>query len=204
MSIILLRGFSQSGKDYVGNILCESYDYKRFAFADSLKMMVANEFNYPIEQLHSQEGKLKVCEGDTLKRTYRQILIDEALRLRSTDSGIFVKHCCNEISKSGANRIVITDWRYPNEIEIILQLFPNYEITPVHILRERQLVSPVNDISEHHLDNRCYDYQLINKLDNTIIDNIKTLIDFIEFNIKNRIKDKSKENIMYMGVYNLN
>lgn len=188
MSIILLRGFSHSGKDYVGNILCELYGYKRFAFADSLKMMVANEFKCPIEQLHSQEGKIKICEGDTLKRTYRHILIDEALRLRGVDPGIFVKHCCNEISKSGANKIIITDWRYPNEIEIISQLFPNYKITPVHIIRDGQIISPVNDISEHQLDDRCYDYQLINKLDDSIIDNIKTLTDFIGFNIENRIK----------------
>jgi hypothetical protein len=38
----------------------------------------------------------------------------------------------------------------------------------------------------------------------TIIDNIKILIEFIEFNIENRIKDKIKENVTYMGVYNLN
>ncbi len=200
MSIILLRGFSHSGKDYVGNILCRLYGYKRFAFADSLKMMVANEFNCPIEQLHSQEGKLQVCINDDKKRTYRQILIDEALRLRSIDAGVFVKHCCNEISKSSVNKIVITDWRYPNEIEIVSQLFPKYEITPVHIIRDGQINSPVNDISEHHLDDRCYDYQLINKLDSSINDNIKILVDFIEFNIKNR----ERENTTYMGVYNLN
>jgi hypothetical protein len=49
-----------------------------------------------------------------------------------------------------------------------------------------------------------YSYQLINKLDNSIIDNIKTLIDFIGFNINNRIKDKLNKNTTYMGVYNLN
>jgi hypothetical protein len=108
------------------------------------------------------------------------------------DPGVFVKHCYNEISKSSADKIVITDWRYPNEIEIVSQLFPNYEITPVHIIRDGQLVSPVNDISEHHLDDRCYDYHLINKLDSSIIDNIKTLTEFIDFNIKNRIKDEIK------------
>ena len=192
MSIILLRGYSHSGKDYVGNILCKSHGYKRFAFADSLKMMVANEYKCPVEQLHSQEGKLKECECDIEKRTYRQILIDEALRLRSINPGVFVKHCCNEISKSGAHKIVITDWRYPNEIEIVSQLFPDYVLTPVHIIREGQEVSPVNDISEHHLDDRCYDYQLINKLDSSIIDNIKTLIDFIELNISNKEKGKYK------------
>jgi hypothetical protein len=199
MSIILLRGYSHSGKDYVGNILSETYGYKRFAFADSLKIMVAKEFNCPIEQLHSQEGKLKICESDSKKRTYRQILIDEALRLRGADPGIFVKHCCNKIKHSGCNKIVITDWRYPNEIGIISEQFPTYVLTPVHIIRNGQLKSPVDDISEYHLDNRHYDYQLINNLDNSINDNIRVLIDFIDSKIAS-----TEKLVTYMGVYNLN
>ena len=75
MNIILLRGFSHSGKDFVGETLCTKYGYKRFAFADSLKKMVAQEFRCPIEQLHSQSGKLQVCNSDSTARTFRQILI---------------------------------------------------------------------------------------------------------------------------------
>jgi hypothetical protein len=176
MSIILLRGFSHSGKDFVGNILSRKYGYKRFAFADSLKIMVSKEFNCPVEKLHSQEGKLQICDSDMGKRTYRQILIDEALRLRNIDSGIFAKHCCKEISNSRYNKIVITDWRYPNEIDIVISEFPNYKIVPVHIIRSDQTKSPVNDISEYQLDARNNDYQIINNLDNSIFKEIETLI----------------------------
>jgi hypothetical protein len=42
MIIILLRGFSNSGKDFVGNIISLKYGYKQFSFADSLKQIVAN------------------------------------------------------------------------------------------------------------------------------------------------------------------
>jgi hypothetical protein len=180
MSIILLRGFSHSGKDFVGNILSGKYGYKRFAFADSLKIMVSNDFKCPLEQLHSQEGKLQICESDTKKRTYRQILIDEALRLRNIDSGVFAKHCCKEIKKSGFNKIVITDWRYPNEIDIITEEFPTYNVVPVHIIRSGQLSSPVNDISEYQLDSRNTDRTIINNLDNSIFKEIQVLMDFIE------------------------
>lgn len=180
MSIILLRGFSHSGKDFVGNILSEKYGYKRFAFADSLKIMVSTEFNCPLEQLHSQEGKLQICDLDTKKRTYRQILIDEALRLRNIDSGVFAKHCCKEIQKTGYNKIVITDWRYPNEFDIVSASFPNYKIVPVHIIRSGQLESPVNDISEYQLNSRNTDHTIINNLDNSIFKEIQVLMDFIE------------------------
>ena len=180
MSIIILRGFSHSGKDFIGQILCNHYDYKRFAFADSLKKMVSKEFNCPLEMLHSQEGKLQVCETDLLKRTYRQILIDEALRLRNMDAGVFAKHCCNEIigpnPEETPDKIVITDWRYPNEITILEDAFPGYKVIPVHIIRQGQLQSPVNDISEYQLDNRDNDYQIINRMDNSIYQEVEVLI----------------------------
>lgn len=204
MSIILLRGFSHSGKDFIGNILCEKYDYKQLAFADSLKKMVQLDFKCSWEKLYTQEGKLQTCETDPLKRTYRQILIDEALRLRNINADVFANDCCAEIygSKEALERIVITDWRYPNEIEILEKSFPNYKITPVHIQRENQTKSPVNDISEHQLDYRCFDYQLINRMDNSIIDEIKILIEFINNEINQ--KQKNNDNVTYSGFYNLN
>jgi hypothetical protein len=206
MSIILLRGFSHSGKDFIGQILCDKYGYKRFAFADSLKKMVQLEFKCKWEHLHTQEGKLQICENDALKRTYRQILIDEALRLRNIDSGVFAHHCCSEIygfnPEEVPDKIVITDWRYPNELQILADAFSEYEITPVHILREGQAKSPVDDISEHQLDNRCCDYQLINRMNHTINDEIKILIDFIISTKSN--KSESDSNVTYTGIYNLN
>ena len=178
MSIIVLRGFSNSGKDYVGQILCDKYNYKRFAFADSLKKIVAKDFNCAIEQLHTQEGKLEICKTDSSKRTYRQILIDEALRLRKIDTGIFAKHCCKEIHGLDLqpNNIVITDWRYPNELQILRSMFPEYTVTPIHIVRNGQLQSPVDDISEYHLLNRVSDYTIINNMDESIYKEIYTLI----------------------------
>jgi hypothetical protein len=183
MSIILLRGFSHSGKDFIGQILCNDYDYKQYAFADSLKKMVQLEFKCSWNQLYTQEGKLQICENDSLKRTYRQILIDEALRLRNIDAGIFAKQCCTDIygfnPEQVPEKIVITDWRYPNEITILEQAFPGYKITPVHIQRIDQLKSPVDDISEYQLMNRINDYILINKMDDSIYKEVEILIKYI-------------------------
>lgn len=183
MSIIIIRGFSQSGKDYVGNILCRKYGYTRFAFADSLKKIVAQKYNCSIEQLHSQDGKSQICESDPSekKRTYRQILIDEAFTLRSSDPDIFINHCIEEIKKSGAKHIVITDWRYPNEIQVLHEL--NYKIIPVHIIRADQDKSPVNDESEYQLDKRTTDYTIINNMDASIYAEIWKLIQFISYDL---------------------
>ena len=177
MSIIVLRGFSNSGKDFVGKILCEKFNYRRFAFADSLKKIVAKDFNCDIKQLHTQEGKLQICHTDSNNRTYRQILIDEGQRLRQIDADIFAKYCCQEIREVGAiSNIVITDWRMPNELQILIDTFPKYTITPVHIVRRGQLESPVDDISEYHLLNRLNDYTIINYMDDSIYKEVETLI----------------------------
>jgi len=180
MSIILLRGFSHSGKDYIGHILCKNYGFTRFAFADSLKKIVADKFGCAISQLHSQEGKLLICENDEKKRTYRQILIDEALRLRNLDSDIFVKHCCNDIISEDARNIVITDWRYPNELDLIKSKLYKYKVFPVHVVRTKQDRSPVDDISEYHLNDRTTDWVLHNNVDDSIFSEIEKLIKFIE------------------------
>ena len=195
MSIILLRGFSHCGKDFVGNILCSNYNYKRFAFADSLKKMVAKEFGCSLQELHTQQGKLKVCETDPKKRTYRQILIDEALYHRNTNSDIFVTHCCDEISGltiSGnfIDKIVITDWRYQNELDILKMRLPNYDIIPVHIKREDQLKSPIDDMSEYQLVDRIGDYKIVNRMNDSIYTEIKMLIGHVDF-----VSKKLRENV---------
>jgi hypothetical protein len=182
MSIILLRGFSHSGKDFIGQILCNIYGYERFAFADSLKKIIQDKFNCSYNQLHTQEGKIQICQNDPLKRTYRQILIDEALYLRNYDKDIFAKHCCNEIYKNTPNtpkKIVITDWRYSNEITVLEQAFPGYKIIPVYIQRVDQYKSPINDDSEYQLITRTNDYTLINKMNETIFEEVENLIKYI-------------------------
>lgn len=183
MLIILLRGYSQSGKDFIGKILCDTYGFKRFAFADSLKKIISLNYTCAVDILHSQEGKLKICETDPLKRSYRQILIDEALRLKETDQDIFAKECCKDILKlyedSYANKIVITDWRFPNELEVIKQYFPNYKIITVHVHRHNQILSPVDNISEYHLENHNSDYSIVNNMNEEIYDQIDRLFNYI-------------------------
>lgn len=181
MSIIMLRGFSHSGKDFIGKILCEKYGYNRYAFADSLKKLVANEFNYPLEKLHTQEGKLEICKTDILKRTYRQILIDEALRMRYIDAGVFAKYCCQDILDliSIPDKIVITDWRYPNEIEIVSKMFSTHRVIPVLIKRIGQDKSPIQDKSEYQLIERIDDFSIQNNLDDSIYKEVDNLINYV-------------------------
>jgi hypothetical protein len=179
MIIILLRGFSNSGKDFVGDIICSQYGYKKFSFADSLKQIVANKYNIKLELLYSQEGKMMVCCNDTLRRTHRQLLLDEALKLKNLDPDIFAKHCCDNINNAlhnNAKKFIITDWRFNNELDVLKDYFQDAKIIPVHVIRTNQIKSPIDDISEYHLMDRKDDLSIINNMDDSIYDNIKKII----------------------------
>jgi hypothetical protein len=164
-TIVLIRGYSQSGKDFIGKALCQHFRFQRFAFADSLKRIVARIYQCPIDVLHSQSGKQRICEQDEQKRSYRQILIDEALRLRAIDDTVFARECCQDIMKQqNTTKVVITDWRYPIEYTMLVEQFPNDLIIPLQVVRNDIEESPVDDISEHHLDDRVGDYKLVNSM----------------------------------------
>jgi hypothetical protein len=180
MIIILLRGFSNSGKDFVGNILVSKYEYKQYSFAGSLKQIVSNIYKIQLDLLYSQEGKLMICNNDIHKRTHRQLLIDEALRLKDTDYNIFAKHCCNSISIDNYKKIVITDWRFENEFDVLKKYFPDAKIIPVHIVRKYQNKSPIDNISEYHLIDRKNDYTIVNNMDDTIYQYIDNFINEIK------------------------
>ena len=53
MTILLLSGWSTSGKDMVASLLKEQYGFQRYAFADILKEIVAGEYLFPVEWAHS-------------------------------------------------------------------------------------------------------------------------------------------------------
>ena len=176
MIIILLRGFSNSGKDFIGNILMHQYGYKQFSFADSLKKIVSEKYNIPLELLYSQEGKKMIYNNDThYNITYRQLIIDEALKLKNNDPDIFAKHCSQSIINMQSNimqRIIITDWRFNNELDVLKQYFPDANIIPLHVIRTNQIKSPIDDISEYNLMDRKDDITIVNNMDNSIYDNI--------------------------------
>lgn len=57
MKLIAINGWVKSGKDTAANYLIDEHGYKREAFADFLKEKVAQDFNFSLKDLHTQEGK---------------------------------------------------------------------------------------------------------------------------------------------------
>lgn len=173
MDIILLSGYSMSGKDTVGNILCQEYGFRRYAFADGLKELVAHKYGCDIQHLHTQEGKLQFC-SDT-GTSWRSILIEESKLYKSANQDIFADMCINSINTTIPipYRVVITDWRFPNELYKIQSCFTSSRIIPVLINRLDQYdSSPVHDSSEYLIETYCAEYIKYELTNTTPINNL--------------------------------
>jgi hypothetical protein len=154
---VFLNGYAGSGKDAVGKILSEK-GYARYAFADSVKVHVAQKFSIPLELTQTQSGKGTLINNKSV-RTY---LIEESalMKVVSNDPAYWAKIVAQNVVAAQAQLVVITDWRYIAEYEQFRILFPNSEFTTIRILRNS--VQPINDPSEHELDHIICDYTLQN------------------------------------------
>lgn len=154
--ILLLAGWSGSGKDTFANILIEKYGFIRLAFADAVKRVVARNLRIPIDLCNTQEGKQTLVAG----KTVRAHLIEYAEKFRANQGkGFWAEELLRHEFESGFQhrRIVITDWRHLQELFEVQKFFmrqPPTElrhIIPILIRRPIQLVSPVPDQTEYSL-----------------------------------------------------
>lgn len=133
--IISLSGLQGSGKDTVADILCERYGYKRISFAASLKDAVASVFCWDREMLEGRTAgaraqREQVDEWWSTRLQMPGLTPRRVLQEWGTDvmrnnfhSDIWVASLERQIMTAPANaRFVITDCRFPNELNILRRL----------------------------------------------------------------------------------
>lgn len=152
--IIMVSGYLKSGKDEIGRHLCKSHGFVRFAFADLLKQQVSELFNLNRAVLDTQTGKDALIRG----RTVRSILIEHGQRRRRQNENYWVDCVIKALKKGGWKRVVITDWRFPNEYTRLSQ-YATVQSWRV----DRWDTPPLNDETETALDSFPFDVRIANK-----------------------------------------
>ena len=181
--IVLVNGFSNSGKDTFSDFLVKTgNNFVKYAFADELKSYISDKYNVDYKLTLTQEGKNTPI--NTLNCTIRDLLISEAKKAIKQNPDFYAIKLTEKIKFTDKiqdyrgeinNSIVISDWRFPNEYSCIANEFKNYKIITVRINRTK--VSHVNSKSENYLNDFKFDY---------IIDNKSTLSEFYK-NIINKL-----------------
>jgi len=182
--IVLLSGWSQSGKDSVAKILVESYDFQRFAFADTIKETVAADYKIPLEWCHDQKKKAEMLPNGL--RTLREEIIRVAEDARLHDPGCWAKKVAIQLQKEmkkGQTKFVISDWRNVDELLTLQRCIPGLHILPVRVVRPSQLISPVPDRTEYSLLGFPFWKKLVNE--STLAKLLVEVIYFVEEDLKN-------------------
>lgn len=155
--VLMLSGWSGSGKDAAASLLVEEMRFVRLAFADMLKRAVSQESNVPLFYFHDRllkDAPLNAYES----QTPRDLLLAHAINARATDPDIYSRILVSNI-KSG--RYVISDWRYKREYEFIArELGDTVTLKRVRILRPG--VIPSADHTEHDLNEDTFDFVIDN------------------------------------------
>jgi hypothetical protein len=118
--VIGLGHRARAGKDSVANVLCGAYGFSRLSFAESLKAAACEIFGWDRRHV---DGELKeVVDGywGFSPRWALQHLGTEAVR-RVIGDDTWIKSAMLRIRTRGP-RVVITDVRFPNEADAILDL----------------------------------------------------------------------------------
>jgi hypothetical protein len=131
-NIIGITGKKYSGKDTLGSFFVKNHGHEQIAYADALKDAVKCIFDFDDEQLY---GSRKEEVDEFWGKTPRQVLqfigtdlfrnhINELMPSVGKDIWVYVvkRKIMNKIKKNPEARFVITDARFPNEVDVIKQL----------------------------------------------------------------------------------
>ncbi len=136
-------------------MLVENSGFIRLGFADKLKDVVADLYGFSHEQMYGDEKSINDARYNL---TPRQVLQQFGQEQRSRFEDIWAAYVGRQIveqNKSGRNRFVISDFRFPNEFHVMQNYLSsiNARIIPVRITRSGLAdFAGMNDISETALD----------------------------------------------------
>lgn len=183
--IIGIIGNKNSGKDTIGEYLCEKFGYTRYAFGDPVKQVCKTIFSLSDEQLNDRKLKEEIDTrwGVSPRQMFQRIgtefaqfelfklfpEIKQKLKYRELWVDIFEKWYSNP--ENNNKRIVITDVRFKHEAKkikdmggIILKVNRNNTINDNHI-SELELNQIPKDLIDNKIDNNYTIEDLYSQID---------------------------------------
>lgn len=162
ISIVLLGHLARSGKDTVADWLVSEYGYTKINFADKLKEVVADLYDFDHVQMYDWKKDVEdkrypntrdteyVGHGSMIDPnpnykpflTPRRVLQLFGQDQRSLCPDIWPRIVCNKIlyhTLADLEKFVIADFRFPNEYDYVAQMCKknDFKLTAIRIDRDR-------------------------------------------------------------------
>lgn len=176
-NIVFVSGRKRVGKDTFSNFFVEQ-GYQRVAFADFLKIscqkFLADQFNYyvPLSDFYSDEKdfityQLPLAEPESY--TVRDLLQWYGQMIKEKFGLLYwVDHAIESILSGSDDNIIITDVRFPYEVDRVKLKLLQFNCVTVWVERD----TPFNDthVSETSINPQLYSFQHIINNNGTLED----------------------------------
>lgn len=139
-TIYLFTGKAQSGKNYIARELnkaltSEHKTVLELSFAYKLKSFISTLFDMPIEEV--DKWKLNeqpfTANGTTMREILQRFGTD--IMRKHVDKDYWIKFVATRIVNTDYNYYLITDYRFPNELDVIdyIKLYDLYNFTDYNV-----------------------------------------------------------------------
>lgn len=170
--IIMINGKKRSGKNFIaelwGTYLTEilGLKVKEVSFAYHLKNDVCIMLGITMEELeyHKDAGtEFQIGDKKFSIRTILQLYGTEVRRREDDD--IWIKRALPDITNNDADVILVTDWRFENEIVKVKRWVPEeYQIHDVNITNVN-----IESVDTHASENDLNGYKFTTVLENNVV-----------------------------------
>jgi len=118
-TFVLVHGKARSGKDTVSDYLVHNYGFKKLAFAKPIYDIVQAAWNLKKTWMIDENKEVLLPnDPDHTLRKGLQIVGTEMFRTM-VDTDIWVRNLAERAQNIPTNNIVVNDWRFPNEKDVI-------------------------------------------------------------------------------------
>jgi hypothetical protein len=118
--LIGVCGKAGAGKDTISDYFVSKYGFKKIALADPIKRLVKDVFvldDYTVYDRVAREQPLPQWNGWSVRKLLQTIGTE--LFRRNIDDGVWVKSLHFRVQSDPLNNYIVSDVRFPNEIEYL-------------------------------------------------------------------------------------
>lgn len=139
-TIYMFTGKAQSGKNYIARELnkaltSEHKTVLELSFAYKLKSFISTLFDMPIEEVDKWKLNEKpfTANGTTMREILQRFGTD--IMRKHVDKDYWIKFVATRIVNTDYNYYLITDYRFPNELDVIdyIKLYDLYNLTDYNV-----------------------------------------------------------------------
>jgi hypothetical protein len=164
--VILINGLKRSGKDFSGDILLKKLpNSKKIAFADNMKKIISETLGITLRELEDYKNNYYYIKTPDSSLSFRELLQRFGTEAMKPVFGndVWARLVKDEILKSSADYIIISDFRFLVEYETLKDLDTLGAIKLVTLkINDNNLQNKDTHISENELNDFEFDYQIDN------------------------------------------